>query len=39
MPTFNDMINVVIDVMIEDWPEKLNDYNKIKANFKEELQG
>ena len=39
MPTFGDMLNVAIDVIVEDWPQKINGYHKVKANFKEELNG
>lgn len=39
MPTWNDILNVAIDVTVEDWPDKINGYHKFKANFKEELNG
>jgi hypothetical protein len=37
-PTLSDMLNVAIDVIVEDWPEKLQGY-KPTAGFKEHLNG
>jgi hypothetical protein len=35
-PSFTDMLNVAIDVIVEDWPEKMQGY-KPTAGFQDHL--